>query len=97
MYDYAYATVHATTEVDIMLKHAFTQHPASVGETYGEHFASALSFAGWLFVAALACSIHAVLPFAFQKSASQIVQRLQTQMLANRRRHAAAGTAAART
>lgn len=55
---------------------AFTAHPASVDETYGEHFRFALGFAGTLFLAAGAALIHALLPFLFEKTASRIVARL---------------------
>lgn len=55
---------------------AFTAHPASVDETYGEHFRFALGFAGTLFLAAGAALIHALLPFCFEKTASRIIARL---------------------
>ena len=66
---------------------AFTAHPASVGETYLEHMDSALGFAGPLFLAALCCCVHAVLPFLFQKSASLRVARLHDRMVVNRWRN----------
>jgi hypothetical protein len=53
-----------------------TEHPQSVGETYGQHFRFAIGFAGWLCLAAGAAAIHAVLPFAFQHTASSILRRL---------------------
>ena len=55
---------------------AFTQHPASVDETYGEHFRFALGFSLTLFAAAGAALIHALLPFAFEKTASMLVAKL---------------------
>ena len=55
---------------------AFTQHPASVDETYGEHFRFALGFSLTLFAAAGAALIHALLPFAFEKTASKLVAQL---------------------
>ncbi len=73
-----------------MLERLFTAHPASVGETYGEHFATAAYFARHLLVAALACFIHALLPFAFAKTASGIVRRLYGRMVADRARAAGA-------
>ena len=54
----------------------FTRHPASVGETYGEHMVSAGSFAVRLAAAAVVCGIHAVLPFLFEKTASRLVTDL---------------------
>lgn len=54
----------------------FTAHPASVEESFGEHFLFALKFAGLLFAAAGAALVHAILPFMFEKTASKIVARL---------------------
>lgn len=54
----------------------FTDHPASVDETYFGHMAFALWFAGRLALAALAALGHAFLPFAFQTTASRIVRDL---------------------
>jgi hypothetical protein len=65
---------------------AFTDHPASVGETYGEHLVSAWGFAFTLLAAAAACWLHGVFPFAFQSSGSRRVVALHSRMVANRRR-----------
>lgn len=54
----------------------FTQHPATVGETYWGHMSFALGFAGWLLLAGCAALIHAIFPFAFETTASQIIARL---------------------
>lgn len=67
-------------------RNLFTEHPASVGETYGEHFLSAAGFAGKMFVGSLACFLHAVLPFLFVKTGSGIVTELHDRMVANRAR-----------
>lgn len=53
-----------------------TEHPRSVGESYGQHFRFAIGFAGSLFLAAGAAAVHAVLPFLFQKTASSMLLRL---------------------
>jgi hypothetical protein len=71
-----------------MLKALFRDHPASVDETYGEHMAAAGGFALRLFLAGLACAVHAVLPFLFEKTASAMVDALHDRMVANRRRRA---------
>ncbi|MEM7090616.1 MAG: DUF6356 family protein [Pseudomonadota bacterium] len=55
---------------------AFTEHPQSVGESYLQHAGFALGFAASLFIAGLAALSHAILPFTFQKTASEIVARL---------------------
>ena len=54
----------------------FTTHPASVGETYVEHLAMALSFAARMFVAAAVCTVHAFLPFMFEKTGSDMIADL---------------------
>jgi hypothetical protein len=53
-----------------------TEHPQSVGESYGQHLRFAMGFAGWLFLAAGAAAVHAVLPFLFKQTASTILRRL---------------------
>lgn len=63
---------------------AFTEHPRSVGENYWEHLAAASGFAGRLFLAAMVCFLHALLPFAFEKTGSRIVTGLYDRMVANR-------------
>ncbi len=69
-----------------MLKALFCAHPASVDETYLEHMAAAGGFALRLFVAALACLVHAALPFLFVKTGSGIIEELHDRMVMNRRR-----------
>ena len=54
----------------------FTEHPSSVDETYFEHMGFALWFAFWLTAAAGAALVHAILPFAFEKTASRIIAKL---------------------
>ncbi|MFT6393303.1 MAG: hypothetical protein ACJA14_002833, partial [Ilumatobacter sp.] len=44
------------------IRQHFTEHPESVGETYGEHFRVAAGFAGSLAIAAAAAAVHAVIP-----------------------------------
>ena len=58
------------------IHHAFTDHPASVGETWGEHARFALSVAGTLAVAAMAATVHAVVPALFPTTASRAINRL---------------------
>ena len=65
---------------------AFTNHPKSVGETYLEHMHSASWFAVTMFVGALACLLHAIFPFAFQKSGSRRIKLLHERMVTNRHR-----------
>jgi hypothetical protein len=69
-----------------MLKRLFTEHPATVGETYFEHLGSALSFAFDLLAAGAACLIHAFLPFLFLKTGSRKITQLYDRMVTNRSR-----------
>ncbi len=54
----------------------FTAHPASVDETWSQHARFAFGVARSLALAAMAAAVHAVLPFLFQTTASQTVDRL---------------------
>jgi hypothetical protein len=71
-----------------MLRAIFQDHPRSVGETYLEHQAVALSFSGALLWAGVACLIHAVIPSLCVTTASRVVARLHDRMVANRQRQA---------
>ena len=55
--------------------------------------AAASGFAVRLFVAGIVCSVHAVLPFLFEKTASAMVQGLHDRMIVNRRRRKASAAA----
>lgn len=68
-----------------MFDRLFLAHPRSVDETYFEHSAMALRFAGRLFVAAIACLVHAMVPALFPRSASRIITDLHGRMVTNRR------------
>jgi Family of unknown function (DUF6356) len=68
----------------------FTAHPASVGETYGQHFAFALAFGARMVLGGLAAMVHAVFPFAFVTTASRVLDDL------NARRDRGARATAAR-
>ncbi len=69
-----------------MLKSLFTEHPASVGETYTQHLAMASWFSRRMLLACVACQIHAVLPFLFKKTGSTIIDQLHDRMVVNRHR-----------
>ena len=58
------------------MRSAFTSHPATVGETYLGHMRFALWFAGVLFLAGGAALVHAILPFCFETTASDMLKRL---------------------
>ncbi len=65
---------------------SFTEHPAWVGETYGEHMVSAWSFSARMAVGALACFVHGLLPFLFTRTGSGIIAELHNRMILNRSR-----------
>jgi hypothetical protein len=67
------------------LARLFTEHPASVGESYGAHLVRASWFGGRLVLAGGACLIHAVLPFLFVKTGSRAIAELNTAMVSGRR------------
>lgn len=58
------------------IRKMFTEHPASVGESYFEHMRFAAGFSALLFAAAGAALVHAFAPALFEKTASGIVKRL---------------------
>lgn len=62
------------------VRRLFLEHPAMVGETYGEHMRTALSFAGPLTRAAAAALVHAFLPFLCTTTASDTVKGLYARM-----------------
>ncbi|MEM8815532.1 MAG: DUF6356 family protein [Pseudomonadota bacterium] len=66
------------------LKARFTEHPATVGETYGEHFVSAMGFSLAMLRAAFCCAVHALLPFLFVKTGSECITGLHDRMVTNR-------------
>ncbi len=59
-----------------MIAKIFTDHPASVDETYFEHLLFATKFAATLMVAAGAALVHALIPCLCEKTASKAVARL---------------------
>lgn len=73
------------------IRQRFTEHPASVGETYFEHFRMAAHFSRQLFGAAFACAMHAVVPSMHQTTASSKVRALCDEMTAGARGEVLAG------
>lgn len=69
-----------------MARWSFTEHPASVGETYTEHLRSACSFSASMISGGVACLIHAIFPFLFMTTASSTVRELHNRMVTNRSR-----------
>ena len=67
-----------------MMRKLFTEHPASVGESYLEHLAAAAGFSMRLFAGALACLVHAIFPFLCVRTGSGIIRTLNDRMVVNR-------------
>ncbi|MDG1709162.1 MAG: DUF6356 family protein [Emcibacteraceae bacterium] len=66
------------------MKISFTEHPASVGETYFSHLFSALGFCAKITIALSACLVHAFIPFLFEKTGSQMITKLMDDMVTHR-------------
>lgn len=67
-----------------MIIKAFTEHPADVGETYGEHFLHANSFGIRMVLGGFACMLHGFFPFLFVKTGSDQIKTLHGKMVTNR-------------
>ena len=63
-----------------------TKHLENVGESYVQHARHAAGFAAHMFVGCLACLAHAVFPFLFERTGSDIIRRLHDRMVVNRHR-----------
>lgn len=59
-----------------MLSRLFLDHPRSVEESYVEHARFAAGFSLKLFAAAFCALVHALIPAAFEKTASRMVAEL---------------------
>lgn len=67
------------------LKTLFTEHPASVDETYTEHLAMASGFGIRMILGGCACLLHGIFPFLFVKTGSAQISTLHERMVENRR------------
>jgi hypothetical protein len=84
---YSFGTVfraHSRNVLSMVLARLFTRHPASVGETYLQHLRTAVTFGLRMLVGGLACVVHALLPFLFERTASRYIDQLYLQMVLNR-------------
>lgn len=64
----------------------FTEHPHSVGESYGEHWQSAMGFAVTMLALAVVCAVHAFVPGLFKQTASRTIDDLHRRMVTQRHR-----------
>jgi|SRR5579859_7637899 len=65
----------------------FTAHPASVGETYGQHWLFASRTGLTLIGAGCACLVHGVLPFLFVTTGSRTIRGLAARLGGAQPRH----------
>ncbi|MFH5926089.1 DUF6356 family protein [Roseomonas xinghualingensis] len=79
-----------------MARPSFTEHPASVGETYVEHMHTAAWFGWRMLLGSLACFVHALLPFLFTRTGSATITQLHDRMVVNRVRAERAAVVVAR-
>ena len=64
----------------------FTDHPASVDETYGQHLMQALGFGLRMIWGGIVCFVNALIPGAFCTKGSDMICELHERMVVNRRR-----------
>jgi len=69
-----------------LFRSLFMEHPASVDETYSEHFISALTFGAKMIIAGIACMVHGLLPAVFVTRGSDTICALHERMVVKRRR-----------
>ncbi len=67
----------------------FSDHPASVGESYGQHLGAASSFGGRMILAGIACMLHGLLPFLFVRTGRRTIELLHERMVVTRHRRPA--------
>jgi hypothetical protein len=64
-----------------MSDNPFTRHPRDIGESYGEHMGRAASSGLRLIGSGLACLVHAVFPFLFERTASETIRDMHRGMV----------------
>lgn len=68
-----------------LLDRLFFEHPASVDETYWQHFANATSFALAMIGGGLCCLVHALVPGVFPARGGDTICALYERMIVKRR------------
>ena len=58
------------------MRNPFTDHPNTVGETYGEHAVFATRYGLKMTLGGLAAIVHGLFPFLFRTTASRITDEL---------------------
>ena len=62
------------------LKSLFITHPDALGETYFQHLGHAMGYAGRMFAAGFCALTHAIFPFLFEKTASNLIKQMYAEM-----------------
>jgi hypothetical protein len=75
-----------------MFRRLFLDHPASVGESFGEHFLVASGFGLRMVSGGARCMLHAWLPFLFKTAGSDTVAALHAELVTKRNAARAAQT-----
>jgi hypothetical protein len=68
----------------LLSKISFTEHPNSVGENYIQHMLVSFSFSLLMIKGFFVCFIHALLPFCFKKTGSNMIKDMHERMVINR-------------
>jgi hypothetical protein len=68
------------------VKNIFTEHPKSIGESYLLHFRNAAGYALTFLLLFFIALIHAILPFLFARTASDIVCEMSADMECRKRK-----------
>lgn len=62
----------------------FTDHPASLNETYLQHMGAAFGFGASMLVGAFACFMHGLFPWLFSTKGSDTIRALHHRMVTHR-------------
>ena len=68
----------------------FTEHPASVGESYFEHLRFAFRTGAMMLIGGCACLVHGLMPFLCTTTGSRTIRALAARLGGAQRRHACA-------
>lgn len=75
-----------------MIRRLFLDHPASVGESYVEHFRVASGFGTAMIIGGIGAVVHAFLPFVCKTRGSDTINTLHARLVAKREAKRAATT-----
>lgn len=62
----------------------FVAHPETIGETYFQHLRHASSFSFSMISGGVACLLHGLFPFLFERTGSDKIRALHDRMITNR-------------